>query len=192
MFERLTARARRTFVQAQKEARDLGSDFIGTEHILLALLDDEEGIVFKSIVGLDVDVLSIFDEIWEASGGGGERTPTDGRLPFTPRAKSVLELSLREALQLGDNHIGTEHLLLGLLRQDEGTAARMLGQRGINRQAVRQIVNAIRSTGFVDDDDSSKPPERTPEPSINTAIFQARFAMNAIETLISELEALRD
>ena len=138
MFERFTDRARRVVVLAQEEARKLEHDYIGTEHLLLALIREGDGVAAKALRALDVDLDTLRREV-EALVGRGQQ-PSPGHIPFTPRAKKVLELALRESVQLGHDYIGTEHLLLGLLREGEGPAAQVLQQRGIELNTVRQEV----------------------------------------------------
>ena len=124
MFERFTERARQVVVLAQEEARALKHNYIGTEHLLLGLLREEEGVAARVLESLEISVEEVRAAVVRIV-GSGEETPT-GQIPFTPRAKKVLELALREALSLGHNYIGTEHILLGLIREDEGVAARIL------------------------------------------------------------------
>ena len=143
MFERFTDRARRVVVLAQEEARFLNHNYIGTEHILLGLLNEGEGIAAQALESLDIDLTSVRDEVVKII-GQGQQSPS-GHIPFTPRAKKVLELSLREALQLGHNYIGTEHILLGLIREGEGVAAQVLQQLGAELQKVRQTVIQLLS-----------------------------------------------
>ena len=136
MFERFTDQARRAVVLAQEEARRLQHNYIGTEHILLGLVHDGEGIAARSLGSFGVSLDAARARIEETSGRGQE--PTAAHNPFTPRSKKVLELALREALQLGDNYIGTEHILLGLLREGEGLATVTLVQLGLDPGAVRE------------------------------------------------------
>ncbi len=143
MFERFTDRARRVVVLAQEEARLLNHNYIGTEHILLGLLNEGEGIAAQALESLDIDLASVRDEVVKII-GQGQQSPS-GHIPFTPRAKKVLELSLREALQLGHNYIGTEHILLGLIREGEGVAAQVLQSLGAELQKVRQTVIQLLS-----------------------------------------------
>ena len=138
MFERFTDRARRVVVLAQEEARMLEHDYIGTEHVLLGLIHEGEGVAAKALRALDVDLDTLRREV-EALVGRGQQ-PRPGHIPFTPQAKKVLELALRESVQLGHDYIGTEHLLLGLVREGEGPAAQVLEQRGVELNAVRQEV----------------------------------------------------
>ncbi|GAB2531831.1 ATP-dependent Clp protease ATP-binding subunit [Brachybacterium huguangmaarense] len=138
MFERFTDRARRVVVLAQDEARLLNHNYIGTEHILLGLIHEAEGVGAKALEALGVTLEAARDQVRDIIGEGNQ-APT-GHIPFTPRAKKVLELSLREALQLGHNYIGTEHILLGLLREGEGTAVKVLTRLKAEPAAVRQEV----------------------------------------------------
>ena len=150
MFERFTDRARRVVVLAQEEARSLNHNYIGTEHILLGLLNEGEGIAAKAMESLGIGLDSVRDEVVKII-GQGQQAPT-GHIPFTPRAKKVLELSLREALQLGHNYIGTEHILLGLIREGEGVAAQVLQQLGAELQKVRQsVIQLLSGPGGTDD-----------------------------------------
>ncbi len=143
MFERFTDRARRVVVLAQEEARFLNHNYIGTEHILLGLLNEGEGIASKALESLGISLTGVREQVVEII-GQGQQAPT-GHIPFTPRAKKVLELSLREALQLGHNYIGTEHILLGLIREGEGVAAQVLQKMGAELQKVRQTVIQLLS-----------------------------------------------
>jgi len=143
VFERFTDRARRTVVFAQEEARMLNHNYIGTEHILLGLLREEEGVAAKALTSLGVSLEAVRRDVGEIVGRGSE-VPR-GHIPFTPRAKKVLELSLREALQLGHNYIGTEHILLGLIREGEGVAAQVLQKLGADLNRVRQTVVQLLS-----------------------------------------------
>ena len=145
VFERFTDRARRVVVLAQEEARMLNHNYIGTEHILLGLIHEGEGVAAKALEGLGVSLEAVRQQVEEII-GQGQQAPS-GHIPFTPRAKKVLELSLREALQLGHNYIGTEHILLGLLREGEGVAAQVLGKLGADLNRVRQQVIQLLS-GF--------------------------------------------
>jgi hypothetical protein len=138
MFERFTERARRVVVLAQEEARLLNHNYIGTEHILLGLLRGGEGMAAETLDRVGVSLERVRSEV-EQIIGQGQSVPT-GHIPFTPRAKKVLELSLREALGLGHNYIGTEHVLLGLLREGQGVAAQVLVKLGADLPAVRQRV----------------------------------------------------
>lgn len=143
MFERFTDRARRVVVLAQEEAKMLNHNYIGTEHILLGLIHEGEGVAAKALESLGVSLDAVRERVQDII-GQGQQQPT-GHIPFTPRAKKVLELSLREALQLGHNYIGTEHILLGLIREGEGVAAQVLVQLGADLNKVRQQVIQLLS-----------------------------------------------
>ena len=145
MFEKFTDKARRVVVLAQEEAKLLNHNYIGTEHILLGLIHEGEGVAAKSLEALGINLESVREQVQEII-GQGQQAPT-GHIPFTPRAKKVLELSLREALQLGHSYIGTEHLLLGLIREGEGVAAQVLTKLGADTNKVRQQVIQLLS-GF--------------------------------------------
>ena len=138
MFERFTDRARRVVVLAQEEARMLNHNYIGTEHILLGLIHEGEGLAAKALENLDISLVAVREQVQEII-GQGQQAPT-GHIPFTPRAKKVLEYSLREGLQLGHTYIGTEHILLGLIREGEGVAAQVLVKLGADLNKVRQQV----------------------------------------------------
>src|SRR5688572_8891124 len=147
MFERFTDRARRVVVLAQEEARLLNHNYIGTEHLLLGLIHEGEGLAAKALGSLGIGLEQVRSQVEEMI-GVGTATP-QGHIPFTPRAKKVLELSLREALQLGHNYISTEHILLGLLREGEGVAAQVLMRLNLElpkiRQAVLQLMHGTTS-----------------------------------------------
>ncbi|MBW3084810.1 ATP-dependent Clp protease ATP-binding subunit ClpC1 [Austwickia sp. TVS 96-490-7B] len=143
MFERFTDRARRVVVLAQEEARMLNHNYIGTEHILLGLIHEGEGVAAKALESLGISLDAVREQVQEII-GTGTQAPS-GHIPFTPRAKKVLELSLREALQLGHNYIGTEHILLGLIREGEGVAAQVLVKLGADLSRVRQTVIQLLS-----------------------------------------------
>jgi ATP-dependent Clp protease ATP-binding subunit ClpA len=138
MFERFTDRARRVVVLAQDEARMLNHNSIGTEHLLLGLIREGEGVAALALDALGISLEDARRDIEEII-GKGPAAPT-GHIPFTPRAKKVLELALREALQLGHNYIGTEHILLGLIREGEGVAAQVLQKLGADLSRVREAV----------------------------------------------------
>ena len=143
MFERFTERARQVVVLAQEEARALKHNYIGTEHLLLGLLREEEGVAARVLEGLDVSVEEVRAAVVRIVGSGEEEP--QGQIPFTPRAKKVLELALREALSLGHNYIGTEHILLGLVREDEGVAARILLDLDAEAEKIRNEVMRMLS-----------------------------------------------
>ena len=138
MFERFTDRARRVVVLAQEEARMLDHNYIGTEHLLLGLIHEGEGVAAKALEAMGISLDAVRQQVEEIIGRGQEAP--SGHIPFTPRAKRVLELSLRESGQLGHNYIGTEHILLGLIREGEGVAAQVLVKLGADLNRVRQMV----------------------------------------------------
>jgi hypothetical protein len=143
MFQRFTDRARRVIVLAQEEARHLNHNYIGTEHILLGLIHEAEGVAARALESLDISLEAVRAQV-EGIIGRGVEAP-GGHIPFTPRAKKVLELSLREALELGHVYIGTEHILLGLIREGEGVAAQVLVELGAGLDRVRQQVIQLLS-----------------------------------------------
>jgi ATP-dependent Clp protease ATP-binding subunit ClpC len=138
MFERFTGRARQVVALAGEEARILNHGWIGTEHILLGLIHEGDGLAARSLVSLGISLDAVRQQVEEII-GRGQQAPS-GHIPFTPRAKKVLELSLRESLQLGHNYIGTEHILLGLLREGDGVAAQVLVRLGADLNRVREQV----------------------------------------------------
>ena len=138
MFERFTDRARRVVVLAQEEARMLNHNYIGTEHILLGLIHEGEGVAAKALESLGISLDAVRQQVEEII-GQGQQAPS-GHIPFTPRAKKVLELTRREAEQLGHNYIGTEHILLGLIREGDGVAAQVLVKLGADLNRVRLTV----------------------------------------------------
>jgi ATP-dependent Clp protease ATP-binding subunit ClpA len=141
LFERFTDRARRVVVLAQEEARILVHNYIGTEHLLLGLIHDGEGVAWQALESLGVSLSAARSQVEEII-GQGQAVPT-AHMPFTPRAKKVLELSLREAIQLGRNYIDTEHILLGLVREGEGVGAQVLVRLGAHLDRVRQAVTGL-------------------------------------------------
>ncbi len=159
MFERFTDRARRVVVLAQEEARLLNHNYIGTEHILLGLIHEGEGVAAKALESLSISLEGVRAQVEEIIGQGG--SSPSGHIPFTPRAKKVLELSLREALQLGHNYIGTEHILLGLIREGEGVAAQVLVKLGADlsrvRQQVIQLLSGYQGSGPASTGDKGQP-----------------------------------
>ena len=147
MFERFTERARQVVVLAQDEARALKHNYIGTEHILLGLLREEEGLAARGLASLEVTLEEVRRRVEEIVGVGEEVTA--GQIPFTPRAKKVLELALREALSIGHNYIGTEHILLGLVRENDGVAAAILLDLGLDAERVRGEVITTLGPGAI-------------------------------------------
>jgi hypothetical protein len=144
MFERFTDQARRVVVQAQEEARTLGHNYIGTEHILLGLLIEREGLAAQALSTLGISLDTAREQVVEIAGAGTGQM--SGHVPFTPRTKKVLELSLREAQRLGHDHIGTEHILLGLVREGDGVGAQILERQGASLDRVQeQVLAAVRA-----------------------------------------------
>jgi len=179
MFERFTDRARRVVVLAQEEARLLNHNYIGTEHILLGLIHEGEGVAAKALESLGISLEAVRQQVEEII-GQGQATPT-GHIPFTPRAKKVLELSLREALQLGHNYIGTEHILLGLIREGEGVAAQVLQKLGADLNRVRQTVIQLLS-GYTGGKGEGASPEQSPQGSLVLDQFGRNLTQLARET----------
>ncbi len=165
MFERFTDRARRVVVLAQEEARMLNHNYIGTEHILLGLIHEGEGVAAKALEALGISLEAVRSQVEEII-GQGQQAPS-GHIPFTPRAKKVLELSLREALQLGHNYIGTEHILLGLIREGEGVAAQVLVKLGADLARVRnQVIQLLSGYQGKEAATTGGPAEGTPSTSL--------------------------
>src|SRR3982751_4550178 len=180
MFERFTDRARRVVVLAQEEARMLSHNYIGTEHILLGLIHEGEGVAAKALESLGISLEGVRQQVEEII-GQGQQAPS-GHIPFTPRAKKVLELSLREALQLGHNYIGTEHILLGLIREGEGVAAQVLVKLGADLNKVRQQVIQLLS-GYQGKESSPQgtAPEGAPSSSLVLDQFGRNYTQSARE-----------
>jgi hypothetical protein len=169
MFERFTDRARRVVVLAQEEARLLNHNHIGTEHILLGLIHEGEGVAYLALTDLGISLDAVRAQV-EAEIGQGSEAP-GGHIPFTPRAKKVLELSLREALQLGHNYIGTEHILLGLIREGEGVAAQVLVGLGAGLDRVRgQVVQLLATAGASQAEQVAAGPSRIREQAVTAMV----------------------
>ena len=178
MFERFTDRARRVVVLAQEEARLLGHDYIGTEHLLLGLIHEGDGSAARALESLGVSLDAVRQQVEEIIGRG--QHPPSGHIPFTPRAKKVLELSRHESSALGHNHIGTEHILLGLLREGDGVAAQVLVRLAADLNRVRQRV--IQLTG-----DRRPEPGRRP-PGKDAVVTDVQARLDAIEGRLVSLE----
>jgi hypothetical protein len=169
MFERFTDRARRVVVLAQEEARGLNHDYIGTEHILLGLIHEREGVAARALTELGISLEGARNQV-VAEIGHGKQAP-GGHIPFTPRAKKVLELSLREALQLGHNYIGTEHILLGLIREGEGVAAQVLVTLGASLERVRQqVVQLLADAGAAQAEQVTGGPVRISQQAVTAMV----------------------
>jgi len=185
MFERFTDRARRVIVLAQQEARLLSHNYIGTEHLLLGLLADGGGTAAQALESLGVTLDAAREQVREMVGEGQRQQ--QGHIPFTPRAKRVLELSLREALNLGDDHIGTEHLLLGLLAEADGVGAQVVARLGASRRAVRDKV--IELTGAVPDPAALEVGSWTRSARIRVdALTEVRQLLASVERRLSAIE----
>src|SRR3989475_732486 len=178
MFERFTDRARRVVVLAQEEARMLNHNYIGTEHILLGLIHEGEGVAAKALESLGISLEAVRQQVEEIIGQG--QTPPTGHIPFTPRARKVLELALREALQLGHNYIGTEHILLGLIREGEGVAAQVLVKLGADLNKVRQQVIQLLN-GYQAKEPAGTASEATPSTSLVLDQFGRNLTQSAWE-----------
>jgi ATP-dependent Clp protease ATP-binding subunit ClpC len=178
MFERFTDRARRVVALAKEEAKRLKHSYIGTEHILLGLLREGEGVAAKALESLGISLDAVRQQVEEII-GQGQQEPS-GHIPFTPRAKKVLELSLRESEQLGHDHIGTEHILLGLLREGDGVAAQVLVKLGADLSRVRQQVIILIGSR------RPRPARRMPEEGAPENAAQAR--LDAIERRLAAVE----
>jgi hypothetical protein len=187
MFERFTDRARRVVVSAQEEARDLGHNYIGTEHVLLGLTKEGHGLAAKALESLGVSLEAVRAQVVEIIGLGKD-TPK-GHIPFTPRAKKVLELALREALALHHNYIGTEHILLGLVREGEGVAAQVLVKLGAELPRVREQVVQLLATGqYIEVATEAEAKRREQEITASvTGVFQENRRLRAEVERLKEL-----
>jgi ATP-dependent Clp protease ATP-binding subunit ClpC len=188
MFERFTDRARQVVALAQEEARTLSHNHIGTEHILLGLIHEGEGVAAEALEALGISLDAVRQQIEEII-GHGRRTPS-GHIPFTPRAKKVLELSLREALQLGHNYIGTEHILLGLIREGKGVAAQVLVRLGADLNRVRQQVILLVHGTQDDDEPRTRHAPRRVGPAGGRARKLLSEVLARIESIDSRLSAV--
>jgi ATP-dependent Clp protease ATP-binding subunit ClpC len=184
MFERFADRARRVVVLAQEEARRLDHNYIGTEHILLGLIREGEGTAAKALESFGIDLDAARRMVEEIIGRG--KKATSGHIPFTPRSKKVLELSLRESLQLGHDYIGTEHILLGLVREGEGVAAQMLKNLGAPLTEVRERVLELVRENPPESSASSSPRGRVGPP------VQLGEVLRRLDDLTSRMEDVLD
>src|SRR5436853_4827022 len=191
LFERFTERARQVVVLAQDEARALKHNYIGTEHILLGLLREEEGLAARVLESLDITVEEVRAQVARIVGQGDE--VTTGQIPFTPRAKKVLELALREALSLGHNYIGTEHILLGLVRENEGVAARILLDFDADAEKIRnEIIRMLSGPGRREQQPLPGSPPVAPEVIAELACLR-QAVLTALEAgRVEAAAALRD
>jgi prophage maintenance system killer protein len=178
-FERFTERARQTVNLAQEEARGLGHNYLGTEHLLLGLLAEGQGLAWRVLDELGISAVTVRGQV-EAIVGRGPDTPV-GPIPFTPRSKKVLELSQREAKRLSHNYVGTEHLLLGLVREGEGVAAQALARLGADRaRVVQQVLQSL-----------SHPPPQTPQARQALILEQLAVVFDENQRLAAEVERLQ-
>ena len=195
MFERFTDQARRVVVQAQEEARTLGHNYIGTEHILLGLLSEHEGPAAQVLSSLGINQDTAREQVVEIAGEGTGQL--SGHVPFTPRTKKVLELSLREAQRLGDDHIGTEHILLGLVREGGGVGAQILVRLGANLDRVTEQVLATVRTSPAEElrrVSVGRMPGGGSSPTVTLRAVMSRLdeiaeRLTAIENLLAEMRA---
>ena len=183
MFERFTDRARRVVALAEEEARMLNHGYIGTEHILLGLIRESDGVAAKALESLGISLDAVRQQVEEII-GRGEQAPS-GSIPFTPRAKKVLELSLRESLQLRHNYIGTEHILLGLIREGDGVAAQVLIKLGADLNRVRQQVIQL-----LDESLGKEPRLARRPPEEGAPATHAQVRLDAIEARLTAIDFL--
>jgi ATP-dependent Clp protease ATP-binding subunit ClpC len=184
MFERFTERARRVVVLAQQEARMLDHNYIGTEHILLGLIREGDGVAARALTALGISLDATRQAVENIIGRGAQSLPESGHIPFTPRAKKVLELSLREAVQLGHDYIGTEHILLGLIREGYGVAAQVLAGSDVDLNRARQQVIELLHGRSAKQASPSSGPLADDDLLSRLASFAAR--LNAIEQRLSQ------
>ena len=180
MFERFTDRARRVVTLAQREARQLGHDCIGTEHLLLGLIDEGAGVATTALTSMGINLDEMRQAVLDSIGRAAEPPPESGHIPFTPGAKKVLELSLREANQLGHNYIGTEHILLGLIREGGG-AAQLLAAAGVDHDRARQQVIELLF-GHREAGSATAPPPAAP------AVDELMGRLTSIATRLNAIE----
>ena len=184
MFERFTERARRVVVLAQEEARMLDHNYVGTEHILLGLLHEGEGVAARALESLGIS-LDAMREAVEGIIGRGQQAPSR-HIPFTPRAKKMLELSLREALQLGHDYIGTEHILLGLIREGDGVAAQVLTNAGVDlNQARQRVIGLLHGRR----EEAVAPPSSAPAPAPASAPAPATLTADDLVSRLASVAA---
>jgi ATP-dependent Clp protease ATP-binding subunit ClpA len=184
MFERFTERARKVMVLAQEETGRFGHNYIGTEHLLLGLVMEEEGVAAQALSSLNVALDEVREQVESVVGfgEGGDRS----QVPFTPRSKKVLELALRESMQLGHNYIGTEHILLGLARESEGVAARVLSNLDVDPDKVRREV--LQMLGEEPGSDPLESVAGAGEPAGNRMLFRGRVGALEVGARVGELD----
>jgi ATP-dependent Clp protease ATP-binding subunit ClpA len=188
MFERFTDGARRVVVMAQEEARMLNHNYIGTEHILVGLVRDDDGVAGEGLESLGISVEAVRQQVEEIV-GKGEQAPS-GHVPFTPRAKKVLELSLREALQLGHDYIGTGHILLGLIREGDGVAAQVLVRLGADLNQMRQqVIQRLHRFPGEDEPESIRAVQR---PGLLSRIDAIELRLSILEQRVGIRPALQE
>jgi ATP-dependent Clp protease ATP-binding subunit ClpC len=190
MFERFTERARRVIVLAQHEAGALDHHYVGTEHILLGLIHEGDGVAAKALTSLGISLPEMRQAVEAIIGRGTSPRPASGHIPFTPRAKKVLELSLREALDLGDDHIGTEHILLALIREGDGVAAQVLAGAGVGldraRQQVTELLHGRREEGVA----AAPASAAAPPPAVAPARAAAGDLEGRLISIAARLDAI--
>ena len=184
MFERFTDRARRVVVLAQEESQRLSHNYIGSEHLLLGLLAEREGVAARALQSLNVTLTAAREQVEEII-GPGQQTP-HGHIPFTPRAKKILELSLREALTMGSQVINTEHLLLGLIDEGDGVGAQILQRLGATAQAVREAVARLITT----EPEAAEVTEPGSEPRTVSVTRQVRIRVDALAEVTDLLASI--
>jgi len=198
MFERFTDRARRVIVLAQHEAGALDHRYVGTEHILLALIRESDGVAAAALTALGLSLPEMRQAVEAIIGRGTSPRPESGHIPFTPRAKKVLELSLREALDLGEDYIGTEHILLALIRERDGVAAQVLADAGVSldgaRQQVTELLHGRREPGVAAAPvpAAALPPAAAPAPAPVPAPAPAPAAAGGLEGRLISIAARLD
>lgn len=190
MFERMTERSRQSIVFAREEARSLKHSYIGTEHLLLGLLREKEGLAAKSLDALGITTEMVRADIVKIVGYGED--VTGGQIPFTPQCKKVLELTLREALSLGHNYIGTERILLGLIRENEGVAMRILLDHDVDSEQIRnEVIRALTELGGRREKAAPKPDPKLPREELSEAVGEFVKALEGTPEFRVILRGLR-
>ena len=189
MFERFTDRARRVVVLAQEEARQLRHNYIGTEHLLLGLLKENDGVAVRALESLGIDLAAVRDRVLESAPAGQTEFEPTGHIPFTPPAKKSLELSLREALQMGHNYIGTEHILLGLARESDTPAAVVLTSFGTDLNQLRQQI-LITLRLYPGQPRSVRVASRIGSPGLPSQLAELADRIDSLQAEVSRLSGL--